>query len=297
MARDTSTVQTSFEERIKNAKLTKSGREIARFLLDNLLRVSYMTATSIAQELNISDVTVIRFARSLGYSGYSDLQKDLQRKMSDNLETSSTLLANPSSVLRMNMEVSADSSTIMDLACNNEIKNLNRFISRNNDATFVEASYIIMNSHRKIVFGVRGSSSMAFSFTMRLRYMMDDVFPILYADPNDSYPLYSITKDDCLVIFGFVNLPQATIDAVELAKKRGAKIIAFTDMEASFLAKSANVAVICSVAGISFSSYTTPLLATEIISANIAHVMGEETERRNQDLADNMNKRKYFSSK
>lgn len=295
MEENVCTLQDSFEERIKKAKLTKSGREIAQYLLDNLLRVSCMTATNIAQELNISDVTVIRFARSLGYEGYNDLQKDLQKRMFDYVENTQPLLAHPASILQLNMETSSSSSTL-ELACTNEMKNLSRFVERNSEESFIQAAKIIMESKRKVVFGVRGSAAVAFSFSMRLRYMVDDVFHTIYADPNDSYALYTLTDQDCLVAFGFVNYPQATVDAIMLAKKRGSRIIAITDMETSPLAKDADVAIICSVSGISFSSYTMPLIASEIIAANMAKVIGKEAERRNQALADNMEKMRYFSS-
>lgn len=288
------TLQQTFEERVRKAKLTKSGREIAQYLLDNLLRVSCMTATSIAQELNISDVTVIRFARSLGYEGYNDMQRDLQKRMFDYVENAQTLLAYPASVLKFNMHAASNSSTI-DLACKNEIKNLNRFVDRNRDETFEKASKIIIGSKRKIVVGIRGSSAVAYSFSMRLRYLVDDVFHVITSDPNDSYALYTITDQDCLIVFGYVNYPQATVDAVELAKKRGAKIIAITDLETSPLAKQADAIIFCSVAGISFSSYTMPLLASEIIAANIAREIGSDAEIRNQDMADNLKKRHYFS--
>lgn len=285
----------TFEERIKKSKLTKSGREIARYLLDNLLRVSCMTATSIAQELDISDVTVIRFARSLGYEGYNDLQRDLQNRMFDYMENTQPLLAYPSSVLEFNMSASANSSTV-ELACDNEIKNLTRFVERNQDIKFKQASKTILDSGRKVVMGVRGSAAIAYSFSMRLRYMLDDVFHIIYADPNDSYALYTLTERDCLIVYGFVNYPQATVDAVTLAKERGAKIISITDLETSPLAKDADTAIICSVTGISFSSYTMPLLASEIIAANIAQQIGQDAEKRNQAMAENLKKRCYFTS-
>ena len=284
----------TFEGRLKKAHLTRSGREIAQYLLDNLLKVSCMTATSIAQELNISDVTVIRFARSLGYEGYNDMQKALQQRMFDYMENSQPLLAYPSLVLQVNMDASSNSSMV-ELAVNNEVKNLGKFAERNQEEIFIRAADLVLASRRKVVFGVRGSAAMAFSFSMRLRYLVDDVFHTIYADPNDSYALYTLTDQDCLVVFGFVNYPQATIDAVDLAKERGAKIVVFTDLETSPLANRADVVIICSVSGISFSSYTMPMLASEIVAANIAKRIGPAAEVRNQAMVDNLRDRKYFS--
>ena len=82
---------------------------------------------------------------------------------------------------------------------------------------------------------------------------------------------------------------------MDLAKERGAKIVVFTDLETSPLANRADVVIICSVSGISFSSYTMPMLASEIVAANIAKRIGPAAEVRNQAMVDNLRDRKYFS--
>jgi len=285
----------SFENRLKNTKLTKKGREIAQHLLDYSTKVGFMSASSIAQEMNISDVTVIRFARSLGYAGYCDMQKALQKRISDYLESSQKLFAYPSQVLELNMEMSSNSS-IVELAVNNELKNLHKFEERNEDSAFKQAAEIILASKRKVVVGFRGSASVAGSMGMRLRYLVDDVFDVVYVDPNALYPVYTLTNEDCLIVFGFVNYPRMSIEAVELAKKRGAKIITVTDKETAPISYGADVVIICSVSGISFSSYTCPLLASEMIVASMAKILGPSTDLRNKELVESMQRSAYFTN-
>lgn len=62
-------------ETIHNANLTKTQKMIAKYILDNSADACFMTSTEIALKLGVSESSVVRFSRSLGYSGFMDFQK------------------------------------------------------------------------------------------------------------------------------------------------------------------------------------------------------------------------------
>jgi len=41
---------------------------------------AFCTLEDVAMKIGVSTTTIIRFARTLGYNGYSDMQKDIQKK-------------------------------------------------------------------------------------------------------------------------------------------------------------------------------------------------------------------------
>ena len=47
--------------------LTKSEKRIANYIRKNLNEAAFLAASDIADHLNISEATVVRFARSLGF--------------------------------------------------------------------------------------------------------------------------------------------------------------------------------------------------------------------------------------
>ena len=59
---------------LREVKLTKKEKLIAEFVLDNFAEACFITSTEIAKRLNISDSSVIRFTRTLGYAGFMDFQ-------------------------------------------------------------------------------------------------------------------------------------------------------------------------------------------------------------------------------
>lgn len=62
---------------INNTSLTKTQKMIAKYVLDNSADACFMTSTEIAMKLGVSESSVIRFSRSLGYDGFMDFQKNL----------------------------------------------------------------------------------------------------------------------------------------------------------------------------------------------------------------------------
>lgn len=79
-------------EIIHNATLTKTQQMIAEYILDNSADACFMTSTEIAAKLGVSESSVIRFSRSLGFSGFMDFQKSLRKDYQDKvLSISSTI--------------------------------------------------------------------------------------------------------------------------------------------------------------------------------------------------------------
>jgi DNA-binding MurR/RpiR family transcriptional regulator len=62
-------------------KLTKSEKAVASYMLSHLQRLPFETAASIAEAVGVSQMTVSRFLRTLGYKGLSDLKERLRADM------------------------------------------------------------------------------------------------------------------------------------------------------------------------------------------------------------------------
>lgn len=61
-----------------DASLTRSGRIIASYLRDNLQNIPYETGATIAAQAGVSEMSVIRFIRGLGYASLKDLKDTLK---------------------------------------------------------------------------------------------------------------------------------------------------------------------------------------------------------------------------
>lgn len=64
---------------------SKRQRAIARYISENSEMVSFMTSRMLSRAAQVSESSVVRFARQMGYSGYSELRRDLQQLIKDKL--------------------------------------------------------------------------------------------------------------------------------------------------------------------------------------------------------------------
>lgn len=61
---------------------SKRQKKIADYIRDNYDKAAFMTAGKLADEIGISESTVVRFAADLGFEGYPEM-KELFRTMSE----------------------------------------------------------------------------------------------------------------------------------------------------------------------------------------------------------------------
>jgi DNA-binding MurR/RpiR family transcriptional regulator len=77
----------SYEEVIRQERpqMSKSFAKLADFLLDSYIEAAFMTASELAQALNLDAATVVRFSQHLGYSGFPKLQREIRQRVKKDL--------------------------------------------------------------------------------------------------------------------------------------------------------------------------------------------------------------------
>ena len=66
---------------------SKGQKKIAGFILDSYDKAAFMTASKLGKTVHVSESTVVRFAFELGYDGYPDMQRSLQKMIRNRLTT------------------------------------------------------------------------------------------------------------------------------------------------------------------------------------------------------------------
>jgi DNA-binding MurR/RpiR family transcriptional regulator len=77
----------SYEESIRRerSQMSRSFAKLADFLLDSYVEASFMTASELAQALNLDAATVVRFSQHLGYKGFPQLQREIRERVKRDL--------------------------------------------------------------------------------------------------------------------------------------------------------------------------------------------------------------------
>lgn len=90
----------SYEERIRRERpnMSKSFAKLGDFLLDSYVEAAFMTASELAQALNLDAATVVRFSQHLGYSGFPKLQREIRQRVKNDLLIRPKQASDPGSV-------------------------------------------------------------------------------------------------------------------------------------------------------------------------------------------------------
>lgn len=219
----------------KVGSLPRSQKLVVDYVIDHYSEVGFMTVEQLSKKVGTSTTTVMRLMANIGYSGYSEFQKNLQAHIRE--ETA------PQTRLENNLKnLSQNESWLRhyDLQ-NDQIQKANQL----NEASFHDAVKLISSSSSIYCTSVRSGLPVAQYLTHNLNRMLGNT-KLTVADSSDWVDdVISITEDDLLIVVSFARYGERLINYTEQAKNRGAKVIAITDKFSSPVVPFADFVFVC----------------------------------------------------
>lgn len=258
-------------ELISRTPLTKTQKLIARYILDNSADACFMTSTEIALKAGVSESSVIRFSRSLGFDGFMDFQKSLRREYQDKVLSISSAITVPSQRIAKRAHLT-NTSDYISRHFKNAARNLEKAASANSISAFEEAADIILSSRHKYITASRGNSSLGDYFLLYLKHMVPNVESTSSASISPVDHLCNISKDDCLIVFSFPRYSTEDRICARMAQEAGSKIIIVTDKPSALLAEYATVLFTAPVdSNAFFNCMAGPQFIAEAILETLSH--------------------------
>jgi DNA-binding MurR/RpiR family transcriptional regulator len=224
-----------FRERIQAhyENLTPSFRKLADFILQEQLDAAFMTATELANRMDVDAATVVRFAQTIGYSGFRELIKEVQQIVKAELTASySPALDAP------------DDAGLFRSVLENERHNLKLAQNRLTE----QANAILptlLDAQRIWVMGQSLGAHLAALCAAALR---DIGLPAVTITPNPTEVasgLKGIGAEDVIIGFSITGMELGVADAIRFAREHGAKTLAFSGSEVTPAALAAETSIIC----------------------------------------------------
>ena len=136
------------KELLHSAHLTKTQKIIAEYVLDNASEACFMTSTELAEALQISHSSVMRFTKDLGFSGYTEFQRVIREQYNAYISNHSEASTIPSVKLNQSLEKLSQNG-IVEAVQNITSANINSVVLRNPNELFEQVSDAIIHSHTK----------------------------------------------------------------------------------------------------------------------------------------------------
>lgn len=250
-------------------EFTRSERMIIRTLLSNYPTVGLTTASELAAQSGVSDPTVVRFVKKLGFDGYPGFQKALLSEIDERLNS-------PLTMFETKRSPSSEPSVFRDfvLASAKAIESAGK---RLNTTDLRRALELTTNPQYRIsLLGGRYSRFLAGYFQQHLVLLRGNTRVISDVSSDQIDSLIDYSNSDVLVAFDFRRYQTNVIRYCELVGKTGAKIILFTDPWLSPISKMAEAVIVAPTDTVSpFDSYSATFVQIEAFVATMTNELGD----------------------
>ncbi|HKM05206.1 MAG TPA: MurR/RpiR family transcriptional regulator [Lachnospiraceae bacterium] len=205
----------------KYAKMSKSHKAIASFILDHYDQAVFMTAAKLGETLGISESTVVRFASGIGYDGYPEFQTALENWVKNKLNT----------VQRMGVKYGKSTqSEILNSVISSDIDKLSDTLENLDPIAFETAVNIILKAKKIYIIGIRSCEPLGEFLSFYLNMIRGNVQMLKTTSASEIFEqMIRIDENDAIIGISFPRYSMRTLKAMEFANDRNAKVITITD--------------------------------------------------------------------
>jgi DNA-binding MurR/RpiR family transcriptional regulator len=246
-----------------SAKLSRGQRKVVDFFTGRSEQAVFLTSLKVAREVGVSEATVVRTARALGFSGYPQFREAFR----------SNFLQRMSTVTRVRLSAPArrKETDIAAAVLETEFNNLEATRLRLDPKALGRAVELIINARTVYVVGMRSAYSLAWLLHFSLTLIRARSHLLILGVGEIPERLEGISGRDVVVGISFERYASATVSLFRACLEQGARGIALTDKPTSPLADGADVVLEAQNRLSSFiDSYVAPTALIDVLVTLVA---------------------------
>ena len=253
----------------KNLYLTKSQQQIARYLVENPGQVAFLSITELAKETGVSEATIVRYAKELGFSGFQELKERIQ-------ELIKTSAAGPEK---------AGPNSVLHQFVTQQIQYLQQLLQTVHNGDLCSISAWIVEADTIYLFGDSSGHTPCSAFDFRLtrfgfhsQWIQDEGRRVFNR-------LLRLGPQDVLIIFAFSRQNSTCSMLLDFARSRGAHSALITDVPYTPMAELAEkVIVVERGMGQYYRTMAVPVVLADTLAYMAAEIKGDEALRAQEEL-------------
>jgi DNA-binding MurR/RpiR family transcriptional regulator len=264
-------------------QLTKSEKHIANYLRKNQEESAFLSAGELADRLKLSEATMVRFARNIGFDSYPAMRAVLQENFRRRVTHSARL--------RGRLDDLREAGDIFERLVVSEIDYMSQALETVDRQALHRAVELLRSRKRIFVFGVGPSVSLVDLMEIRLGRFGRQVIPLKTAGREILEPLQLMTDQDLLFVICFFDISAALQLVLDYAKEVHCPVIMLTDTLGSIIGDKADVVLAARRGPMAeFHSLVVPMT---VINTLLLAVAQEDQERvmANLDKLDQLRER------
>jgi len=245
-------------------QLTKSEKRIADFLRRNQDESAFLAAGELADRLGLSEATIVRFARTLGFDGYPAMRSLLQENFRRRVTHSARL--------RSSLDDLREAGDLFEKVTISEIDYLTQALQTVSREALQKTVSLMLERERIFVFGPGPSISLVHLLNLRLTRFGKQVIPLTMTGRETVEALLLMTKSDLLFAIGFFDVNPTLQIVLDYAVEKGCPVILLTDTLGSIIGDKADVVLAAKRGPVSaFHSLVVPMTIINTLLLEIAN--------------------------
>ena len=209
--------------------LSKSEQSVGAYIVQHPDEVINLSVAALAENAKVSEPTVVRACRRLGFTGYQDLKVTLAQS-----------IVTPMQSVHEQVTAGDDMQTLASKVFGSATHTLEFTYDTLNAADLEAAAKLLMSARRILIFGAGASGAIASDVQHKLLRL--GLNANAYTDPHlQAMTASYATADDVILAISHSGSSRIVVDNVQLAKNNGARIISLTNIGRSPLSKLADI--------------------------------------------------------
>jgi DNA-binding MurR/RpiR family transcriptional regulator len=214
--------------------LNGAQKRLGHYLQNDSSALLVSNVRDLAQAVGVSKSTVVRFAKSMGYKGFPEFKREIQKEMRGKLRAAARMEETFAEL--------GDDENIFAKLIKRDIQLLQETLQAASFPNFHKAVEIIWRAQKVFIIGLNASMALAYLLHFRLvRVKKDARWIFLTGGTSLLEQLAFMNPSDVLIAIDFLQVPREVQAALQHAKKVGAPILGITDFPSSAIAKAADV--------------------------------------------------------
>jgi DNA-binding MurR/RpiR family transcriptional regulator len=252
--------------------LSSGLKRIARYVEKNFDHLGLEKIQDVAKQCDIQPSAVVRFAKHFGFSGYSEMQKIFRDGMSAQISFQRNYQSRIRDLIQQS-DVSLNTSAIAQSCLDGSIEAMQVLRQQLQGAhDMKDAVELLAKAPNLWVIGTNRAFPVATYLAYLLQHTDKPVHLVHGIGLMNTMEMRALRPDDVMLAISFSPYGKETLQAVDLAKERSAKIIAITDSFLSPLSQNATVSLVVTENSVfGFRSLTNTMVIAQSLFVALAY--------------------------